>query len=96
MRDHSMGGFWSACVVEGIAFFFVRNHISGLGRVMGIMVPGLIAYYTYVGLKKSKDDDSQWSSQDVFIGFLVAVVAGWVPALLSFIFGWGPNYYSGY
>jgi len=91
-----MGAFWAACAIESIAFFFVRNHISGLGRALGIMVPGLIAYFVYLGYKKSQDGDSTWSGEDIGVGFLVAVVAGWAPAVLSFIFGWGPNYYSGY
>jgi hypothetical protein len=93
--DYSKGGFWVACLAEGVVFFFVRNNASGLGRLLGVAVSGLIAYFVYLAYRKSQAGEALWSGEDIGAGFLVALTAGWVPLLLSLVFGWGPNYYLG-
>lgn len=91
MRNYSIVGFLIVCVVEGIAFFFVRNQISETIRALGIILPGLIVYYLYLALIKSIGSKSRLKSLDIFSGFIIAIVAVWVPVLLSIVFGWGSN-----
>jgi len=86
VRDHSTGGFWAACVAEGIVFFFLRNHDDDLGRILGVLVLGLLAYFAYVYEKKSKYGNPAWTSEEVGYGFLFALYAAWVPAILTVIF----------
>lgn len=81
MGDHSLGGFWSACVIEGISHFFVNGPCRGIV----VVIFGLIAYYAYVGLKKSGDRNRLWTGMDVMTGFFAASLALWVPVFLDII-----------
>lgn len=96
MRTLSIVGFFIVCLVEGIAFFYVRDQVSETTRALGIMLPGLVAYFMYLGLIKLIMSNFRLRTSDILTGFIIAVVAVWVPVLLSIVFGWGSDDYPAY
>ncbi len=91
MRDHSMGGFWTACVLDGIAFFIVRDFPPGSGSYLGIYLVGLVGYFGYVAFMKTgrkEGEEESWTNSQVGTGFMVAAVAPIVIVPLFFVFGW--------
>ncbi len=86
MKDFTIGGFVSACIFSGIAYFFTRSH-SGLERYLIHYVVGLIAYFSYVAMMKHNHYDDHWKSMDIFTAFFSTGFAQWVPGLLILMFG---------
>jgi len=96
-KDYSKGIFIAMCIIEGITYFSVKdNIISGVGRYLAIFVSGLVTYFIGMAYHKSENQISKWTGEEIFIGFIGAIIASWVPTLLGFIFGFGPQHYSGY
>lgn len=92
MKDYSIGGFLVASAAEALAFFFVRDQVSALGRITPLVAVGWIAYLAYVGFRKSQDNEVLWMSGEIALGLFAASCAIWAPVLLVIFVGWTHGY----
>ena len=88
MRDHSIGGFIFACIIEGI-FYVVMGHPEPDYTVMlSIYLAGLIANFLYIGFNKSVESSEEylWRNEEIMSCFWAALIAGIAPFVLLFIY----------
>lgn len=78
MKDYSLKGFFAASISEGVASLFIPEE----NNLPWLVLIGLVAYFSYIGLRKKRDNQVTWDNEEIFSGFLVAFVALWLPGIL--------------